>query len=165
MKSGLAAEPASAALPPLRATTQGQNQRTADNFYKPKVQQSGQGGMVGSHALSLANMGPGGQSASNQPPRFVKSGQRARADSLQNGYPGHREDGGQAHSNYNYGPTGGGGVRSVAAQSGYAYQNYNHFNLQQAREHRKGASSAAGNNYPYAHQGANFNQSEHGAVS
>ena len=37
MKGGLAAEPASAALPPLRATTQGQNQRTADNFYKAKV--------------------------------------------------------------------------------------------------------------------------------
>lgn len=164
MKGGLAAEPASAALPPLRATTQGQNQRTADNFYKAKVQQSGQGGMVGNHALSLANMGPGGQSTLNQPSRFVRSGQRQRADSLQNGYPRHQEDRGQAHSNYNYGPTGG-GVRSVAAQSGYGYQNYNHFNLHQAREPRKTASSTAGNNYPYANQGANFNQSEHGAVS
>ena len=56
-------------------------------------------------------------------------------------------------------------MRSVAAASGYAYQNYPHFNLHQAREPRKTASSMAGNNYPYAHQAANFNQSEHGAVS
>ena len=56
---GLVGEPVSAGLPPLRATGTGHNQRTADNFYKHKVQQSGQGGMVGNHALSLANMGPG----------------------------------------------------------------------------------------------------------
>ena len=78
-----AGEPISAGLPPLRSTGTGQHQRTAENFYKNKVQQSGQGGMV-NHALSLANMGQN----SVQPPRFIMSGQRKRSDSLVDGYGG-----------------------------------------------------------------------------
>ena len=54
-------------------------------------------------------------------------------------------------------------MRSVAAASGYAYHNLNHFNLNQGKEIRKTASSMAGNNYPYANHVVA--QSEHGAIS